>query len=96
MADQILTLKEVADYLKIAEKTAYRLAADGKAIIVAAGCCLSLNFEPLITLNFIPLKPQYSIETKSVHRYLADQLLDAKTTRSGSNEGANQQLIISR
>ena len=37
MADQILTLKEVAAYLKIAEKTAYRLAADGKAIIVAAG-----------------------------------------------------------
>lgn len=30
MADEILTLKEVADYLKLAEKTAYRLAADGK------------------------------------------------------------------
>ncbi len=30
MSDEILTLKEVADYLKLAEKTAYRLAADGK------------------------------------------------------------------
>lgn len=30
MADEILTLKEVASYLKVAEKTAYRLAADGK------------------------------------------------------------------
>lgn len=30
MPEEILTLKEVADYLKLAEKTAYRLAADGK------------------------------------------------------------------
>ena len=30
MVDQILTLKEVAAYLKLAEKTAYRLAAEGK------------------------------------------------------------------
>jgi excisionase family DNA binding protein len=30
MAEEILTLKEVADYLKLAEKTAYRLAAEGK------------------------------------------------------------------
>ncbi len=30
MSDQILTLKEVAEYLKLAEKTAYRLAAEGK------------------------------------------------------------------
>ena len=30
MTDEILTLKEVAGYLKLAEKTAYRLAADGK------------------------------------------------------------------
>ncbi|TXS90879.1 helix-turn-helix domain-containing protein [Parahaliea maris] len=30
MSEQILTLKEVAAYLKLAEKTAYRLAADGK------------------------------------------------------------------
>ncbi|MES9972514.1 MAG: helix-turn-helix domain-containing protein [Candidatus Thiodiazotropha sp.] len=30
MNDQILTLKEVAAYLKLAEKTAYKLAADGK------------------------------------------------------------------
>lgn len=30
MNDEILTLKEVAEYLKLAEKTAYRLAADGK------------------------------------------------------------------
>lgn len=30
MTDQILTLKEVAAYLKLAEKTAYRLASDGK------------------------------------------------------------------
>jgi len=28
--DEILTLKEVAKYLKLAEKTAYRLAAEGK------------------------------------------------------------------
>lgn len=30
MSDQILTLKEVAAYLKLAEKTAYRLASEGK------------------------------------------------------------------
>jgi excisionase family DNA binding protein len=30
MIDEILTLKEVAEYLKLAEKTAYRLAAEGK------------------------------------------------------------------
>ncbi|NNN60034.1 helix-turn-helix domain-containing protein [Vibrio sp. A11] len=30
MVDQILTLKEVAAYLKLAEKTAYRLAIEGK------------------------------------------------------------------
>lgn len=30
MTDQILTLKEVAAYLKLAEKTAYKLAAEGK------------------------------------------------------------------
>jgi excisionase family DNA binding protein len=30
MTDKILTLKEVAEYLKLAEKTAYRLAAEGK------------------------------------------------------------------
>ncbi len=30
MTDEILTLKEVANYLKLAEKTAYRLAAEGK------------------------------------------------------------------
>ncbi len=30
MSDEILTLKEVATYLKLAEKTAYRLAAEGK------------------------------------------------------------------
>ena len=30
MTDQILTLKEVAAYLKLAEKTAYKLAAAGQ------------------------------------------------------------------
>ena len=30
MTDEIMTLKEVAEYLKLAEKTAYRLAAEGK------------------------------------------------------------------
>lgn len=30
MNDEILTLKEVAEYLKLAEKTAYRLVAEGK------------------------------------------------------------------
>lgn len=30
MIDEIITLKEVAGYLKLAEKTAYRLAAEGK------------------------------------------------------------------
>lgn len=28
--DEIMTVKELADYLKIAEKTAYRFAAEGK------------------------------------------------------------------
>ncbi len=30
MTDDILTIKEVAEYLRIKEKTAYRLAAEGK------------------------------------------------------------------
>ena len=30
MTDQLMTLKEVAQYLKLAEKTAYRLASEGK------------------------------------------------------------------
>jgi len=30
MSDEILTIREMADLLKINEKTAYRLAADGK------------------------------------------------------------------
>ncbi|WP_417355067.1 MULTISPECIES: methylation-associated defense system helix-turn-helix domain-containing protein MAD1 [Gammaproteobacteria] len=30
MNDRILTLKEVAAYLKLAEKTAYRLVSEGK------------------------------------------------------------------
>jgi len=30
MTEEIMTLKEVAEYLKLAEKTAYRLAAEGK------------------------------------------------------------------
>lgn len=30
MTEEILTLKEVAEYLKLAEKTAYRLVLDGK------------------------------------------------------------------
>jgi len=30
MTDEILTIKEVAEYLKLAEKTAYRLVAEGK------------------------------------------------------------------
>ena len=30
MAGEILTIKEVAEYLKLSKKTAYRLASDGK------------------------------------------------------------------
>lgn len=30
MSNDILTLKEVAEYINLAEKTAYRLAAEGK------------------------------------------------------------------
>ncbi|MCG7551921.1 helix-turn-helix domain-containing protein [Pseudoalteromonas sp. Of11M-6] len=30
MGDEILTIQEVADYLKLNEKTAYRLASEGK------------------------------------------------------------------
>jgi len=30
MNNEIMTLKEVAQYLKLADKTAYRLAAEGK------------------------------------------------------------------
>ncbi|MDC9700992.1 MAG: helix-turn-helix domain-containing protein [Alphaproteobacteria bacterium] len=28
--DEIMTVKEIADYLKIAEKTAYQIASEGK------------------------------------------------------------------
>tara|TARA_R110002073_G_C9199876_1_gene558012 strand:- start:290 stop:460 length:171 start_codon:yes stop_codon:yes gene_type:complete len=37
MTDQILTLKEVAAYLKLAEKTAYKLTADGKLPVFKVG-----------------------------------------------------------
>jgi excisionase family DNA binding protein len=37
MLDDILTLKEVASYLKLAEKTAYRLAAEGKLLGLKVG-----------------------------------------------------------
>ena len=30
LESDVMTIREVADYLKLAEKTAYRLAADGK------------------------------------------------------------------
>lgn len=30
MSNEILTLKELAEYLKLTEKTAYRLAAEGQ------------------------------------------------------------------
>jgi len=30
MADDILTIREVADYLKVTERTLYRLVQDGK------------------------------------------------------------------
>lgn len=30
MTDDIITIKEVAEYLKLTEKTAYRLAVEGK------------------------------------------------------------------
>ncbi|MDZ4760991.1 MAG: helix-turn-helix domain-containing protein [Alphaproteobacteria bacterium] len=30
MESDVMTIREVADYLKLAEKTAYRLAAEGK------------------------------------------------------------------
>ncbi len=30
MTDEILTIKEIAEYLKLNEKTAYRLASEGK------------------------------------------------------------------
>lgn len=30
MTDEILTLRDIAKYLKLADKTAYRLAAEGK------------------------------------------------------------------
>ncbi|UXK07025.1 helix-turn-helix domain-containing protein [Shewanella putrefaciens] len=32
MSDNILTMREVAQYLKINEKTAYRLASEGKLL----------------------------------------------------------------
>ncbi|TCN86246.1 methylation-associated defense system helix-turn-helix domain-containing protein MAD1 [Vibrio crassostreae] len=30
MTDEIMTIKELADYLKLNEKTAYRLASEGR------------------------------------------------------------------
>jgi excisionase family DNA binding protein len=37
MSDEIMTLKEVAEYLKLAEKTVYRLVAEGKLPGVVVG-----------------------------------------------------------
>ena len=42
MIDQILTLREVATYLKLAQKTPYKLAAEGKLLSFKVGgrwCC---------------------------------------------------------
>lgn len=37
MNDEILTFREVADYLKMAENTAYSLAAEGKLLGLKVG-----------------------------------------------------------
>ncbi len=47
MTDQILTLKEVAKYLKLAEKTAYRLAAEGKLPGFKVGGSWRFKFEDI-------------------------------------------------
>ncbi|EGQ8730413.1 DNA-binding protein [Vibrio parahaemolyticus] len=49
MNDQILTLKEVAAYLKLAEKTAYRLASEGKLPGFKAGGSWRFKMEDLET-----------------------------------------------
>lgn len=43
MTDEIMTVKEVASYLKVAEKTAYRLASQGELPCFKVGG--SLRFE---------------------------------------------------
>ena len=45
MGDQILTVKEVSDYLKVNERTVYRMAADKKipAFKVGASWRFKLN-----------------------------------------------------
>lgn len=43
MANEIMTVKEVASYLKVAEKTAYRLASQGELPCFKVGG--SLRFE---------------------------------------------------
>lgn len=47
MVDQILTLKEVAAYLKLAEKTAYRLASEGKLPGFKVGGSWRFKYEDL-------------------------------------------------
>jgi len=60
MTDEILTLKEVAKYLKLAEKTAYRLAAEGKLPGFKVGG--SWRFKQLDIESWI--KKQYKQPTK--------------------------------
>ncbi|OOE77536.1 DNA-binding protein [Salinivibrio sp. ML198] len=47
MNDQTLTLEELAAYLKLAEKTAYRLASEGKLPDFKVGCSWRFKREDL-------------------------------------------------
>ena len=68
MNDEILTLKEVAEYLKLADKTAYRLAAEGKLPGFKVGG--SWRFKREDVLAWIEEQKQKSQDWKELLWYL--------------------------
>ena len=68
MTDEILTLKEIAEYLKLADKTAYRLAAEGKLPGFKVGG--SWRFKREDVLAWIEEKTRKSQDWKELLWYL--------------------------
>ena len=67
MSEEILTLKEVAVYLKLAEKTAYRLAAEGKLPGFKVGG--SWRFKQSDIASWIETKKTISKNNDSTHNH---------------------------
>ena len=56
MLADIMTIREVADYLKLTDKTAYRLAADGKtpcsSVIAENTRCRTFGLQKCVSVGY--------------------------------------------